>query len=123
MAHLEVLWNRPVNRQYPDRVLALYNLTQNVVRNGNVDTEDQLSILVAYKKCLVARFKTCESQRKEFKQSLKDQLLPELTVKYVDKLENENHEDVTSDELVYDICSYILHSRSQVLNVKYANRC
>ena len=30
-------------------------------------------------------------------------------------IDNENHTDVTSNELVYDICGYILHSRSQVL--------
>ena len=30
------------------RVLSLYNLTQNVVRNGNVDNEDELKVLVGY---------------------------------------------------------------------------
>ena len=44
------------------RVLSLYNLTQNVVRNGNVDNEDELKVLVGYKKCLVDRFKTYEEQ-------------------------------------------------------------
>ena len=62
------------------RVLSLYNLSQNVVRNGNVDNEDELTVLVAYKKCLVARFKDREELRHQVKSSLKEKL-SELTLR------------------------------------------
>ena len=77
-----------------------------------MDNEDELKILVGYKKFLVNRFKEIEEERKQARLSLKDKL---LSIWYVDKIVNNDTNDVTNDELIYDICGYHLHSRSEVL--------
>nr|CAH0108888.1 unnamed protein product [Daphnia galeata] len=63
------------------RILSMHNLTKTAVKNGKVDNEDELKVLVGYKKCL----------------------------------NNVSSIDVTNDELIYNICGYLLHSRSEVL--------
>jgi hypothetical protein len=81
-----------------------------------VDNEDELKVLVGYKKCFVDRFKKIEEDRKQAKLNLKDKLLTELSIRYFDHIENQvSSSDVTNDELIYDICGYLLHSRSEVL--------
>lgn len=70
------------------RILFMHNLTKTAVKNGNVDDEDELKVLVGYKKCLVDRFKAIEAERKQAKLSLKDKLLSELSIRYVDHIEN-----------------------------------
>nr|CAH0098454.1 unnamed protein product [Daphnia galeata] len=47
------------------RILSLYNPCKNAVCIGNVDNEDKLSVLVAYKKCLVNKFKESEDSARE----------------------------------------------------------
>ena len=95
--------------------MSLHTLTKTNVTSGNVDNEDELKILVGYKKCLVNRFKEIEEERKQARLSLKDKLLSELAIRYVDKIVNNDTTDVTNDELIYDICGYLLHSRSEVI--------
>jgi len=59
--------------------------------------------------------------RQQSKPSLKDQLLTELLVRFVDQICIPGKTDVTQDELIYDICGYMLHSRSQVMIVLFAS--
>ncbi|XP_045034625.1 uncharacterized protein LOC123475690 [Daphnia magna] len=60
-----------------------------------------------------------EEERKQAKLTLKDKLLTELSIRYVDHIENQvSSSDVTNDELIYDICGYLLHSRSAVLECR-----
>ena len=49
------------------RILPMHNLTKTAVKNENVDNEDELKVLVVYKKCLVDRCKTLK--RSESRQS------------------------------------------------------
>ena len=63
-----------------------------MVRNSNVDNEDKLKVLVGFKKCLVDQFKTCEEHRRNMKYSLRDKLLSELIIRYVDSV-NDCHTD------------------------------
>ena len=92
-------------------------LTNTIVDKGNVDNEDELKVLVSYKKCFVDRFKEIEKKRMQAKLTLKDKLLSELSSRYVDEIEHQHDsKNVTNDELIYDICGYLLHSRSHVLD-------
>jgi hypothetical protein len=49
------------------RILSMHNLTKTAVKNGKVDNEDELKVLVGYKKCLVDKFK--KMKRSESRQS------------------------------------------------------
>ena len=92
-------------------------LTKSSVSGGNVDNEDELQVLVKYKKCLVDRFKDIEEGRKQAKLSLKDQLLTELSIRYLDQIDKDESSYKTDDGhgRRYDICGYLLHSRCEVL--------
>jgi len=81
-----------------------------------VDNEEKMELLVAYKRCLVDKFKECESDRVQVKLALKEQLLNELTIRYVDTMKEDIITDITRDELVYDLCGYLLKTRKHVLD-------
>jgi hypothetical protein len=64
----------------------------------------------------VDSFKEIEEDGKQEKLTVKDKLLTLLSVRYGDHIENRvSSSDVTNDELIYDICGYLPHSGSQVL--------
>ncbi len=98
-------------------ILSLYNPCKNAVCNGNVDNEENLSVLVAYKKCLVNKFKESEDSAREVREALKDKLLKELSIRYVTKLA-EKPTDSTRQCLIDDVCGYLLHTRRHVLQCK-----
>ncbi|EFX66382.1 hypothetical protein DAPPUDRAFT_116453 [Daphnia pulex] len=57
-----------------------------------------------------------EEDGKQAKLTVKDKLLTVLSIRYGDHIENQvSSSDVTNDELIYDICGYLPHSGSQVL--------
>ena len=98
------------------RILSLYNNCKTSVRNGNVDNEEKMELLVAYKRCLVDKFKECESERVQVKLAFKEQLLSELAIRYVDSIKEDGLADITRDQLVYDLCGYLLKTRKHVLD-------
>nr|CAH0103786.1 unnamed protein product [Daphnia galeata] len=64
-----------MNQDPIENIIYLHTLTKTNVTSGNVDNEDELKILVGYKKFLVNRFKEIEEERKQARLSLKDKLL------------------------------------------------
>jgi hypothetical protein len=95
------------------RILSLYNPTKVAIRNANVDGKDAGEILVAYKQCLVYKFRECEKEAKEIKKNLKDSLQKELLARYTNDIPD-GKSDITRDELVYDLCGYLIHTRHEV---------
>lgn len=65
------------------RILSLYTQTKATVEKGNVDNDEDMTVLVSYEQCLLNKFKTCEKESTQIRESFKDQLLDELSVRYV----------------------------------------
>lgn len=74
---------------------------------------DAGEILVAYKQCLVYKFRECEKEAKEIKKNLKDSLQKEFLVRYSNEIPD-GKSDTTRDQLVYDFCGYIIHTHNEV---------
>ena len=70
------------------RILSLFNPTKVAIRNANVDGKDTGEILVAYKHCLIYKFRECEMEAKEIKEDLKDSLQNELVSRYINDIVN-----------------------------------
>ena len=99
------------------RILSLYRPLATVVRNANVDDKEDLSVLVAYNDCLHARFKHCDKTSREVKEKLREDLLQELTRHYVDDIPYDpKKSDEIKDMLIYDLCGYLIHTRSSVVH-------
>jgi hypothetical protein len=88
------------------RIVLLYNPTKMHVEHGNVDSEEKLRILVSYEECLLNKFKSCEKEAAQIRESFKEQLLEELAVRYVSVMEDQLSSDEMKDEIIYDMCGY-----------------
>ncbi|KAK4027606.1 hypothetical protein OUZ56_016654 [Daphnia magna] len=95
------------------RILSLYNPTKAAIRNANVDGKDSGEILVAYKQCLIHKFRECETEAKKIKMNLKDSLYKELLARYTTDIPD-GPSDSTRDQLVYDLCGYLIRTRHEV---------
>ena len=98
------------------RILSLYNNCKTASRNANVVNEEKMEILVEYKNCLIDKFRAVESEREQVRLALKEQLFTELTLRYVETMKELKNTDTSVDELVYDLCGYLLKTRSHVLD-------
>ncbi|KZS04598.1 Uncharacterized protein APZ42_032422 [Daphnia magna] len=94
-------------------ILSLYNPTNVTIRNVNVAGKDAGEILVAYKQCLINKFRECEKKAKDIKKDLKDSLQKELLLRYTNDIPD-GKSDATRDQLVYDLCGYIIRTRHEV---------
>ena len=88
------------------RILSLYTPTKIRVQRGNVDNEEELQLLVKYQKCLVSKFKACEQEASTIRQSFRDKLVKELSLKCIPEMEDLPLEEV-KDQLIYDLCGYL----------------
>ena len=59
------------------------------VNGGNVDNEEKYCFLVEYKDFLLKRFKEDNAAAKKTRDSLKDSLLEELRLRFVEDIEDE----------------------------------
>lgn len=107
----EFLLHRKVNRR--PGILSLYNPTNVTIRNVNVAGKDAGEILVAYKQCLINKFRECEKKAKDIKKDLKDSLQKELLLRYTNDIPD-GKSDAIRDQLVYDLCGYIIRTRHEV---------
>lgn len=85
------------------------------ITGGNVDSKENITVLVDYKECLVNKFKASSQHVAVIKSSLKEKLLKELAIRFVDELPTKVS-DPSQDQLLYDVCGYLLHTRSEVLD-------
>jgi hypothetical protein len=84
------------------------------VIRGNVDSAESIRILVSYQECLVNKFKACEQEAAQLRESFKEQLLEELSVRYVTVMDDPKSSDDIKDEMIYDMCGYPLKTRDSV---------
>lgn len=96
------------------RILSLYSPTKLQVSGGNIDNEEDMRVLETYKNCLLSKFKNCEKEAAQVRASLEDQLFSELEIRYIDKMPEQPVDEI-KDELIYDLCGYLLHTRRSVL--------
>ena len=90
-------------------------------KNANIDNQEQLHVLVSYKNCLVHKFRECVKSAAEIKHALKDQLVKELSIRFVDTV-NTDSVDSTNSQLIYDLCGYLIHTRSSVLSCEHCKK-
>ena len=95
------------------RILLLYNPTKSVIRNANVDGKDTGEILVTYKVCLIHKFREYDKEAKEIKINLKDMVQKELLTRYASDIPD-GPSDNTRDQLVYDLCGYMIRTRHEI---------
>ena len=69
------------------RILSRYEPLAAVVQKANVDLE-KLQVLANYNKCYLNSFKECEATAAKIKKKLEDQLVDDLSIRYVDKTLN-----------------------------------
>ncbi|KAI9553656.1 hypothetical protein GHT06_021583 [Daphnia sinensis] len=81
------------------RILSLYNPTKAAIQNAN--------------QCLIHKFRECESEAKMIKMNLKDSLHKELLARYTTDIPD-GPSDSTRDQLVYDLCGYLIRTRHEV---------
>ncbi|KZR98131.1 Uncharacterized protein APZ42_006590, partial [Daphnia magna] len=96
------------------RILSLYNPTKMHVERGNIDNEENIRILVSYEECLLNKFKSCEKESAQIRESFKEQLLDELSIRYVSVMEDQLSSDEMKDEIIYDMCGYLVKTRDSV---------
>ena len=78
--------------------------------------------MVAYKNCLIHKFREFDKQAKEIKKELKDNLQKDLLARYTTDIPD-GKSDKTRDQLVYDLCGYIIRTRHEVCDTcKECNR-
>jgi len=86
------------------------------VNGGNIGNEKKYCLLVEYKNCLLKRFKEDNAASEKTRDSLKDSLLEEVRLRFVEDIEDEPAEigvdkensnpeinEILSDELVESI--------------------
>jgi hypothetical protein len=74
------------------------------VERGNVNNEENLRTLVSYEECLLNKFKSCEKEAAQIRESFKEQLLEELLVRYyVSVMEDQLSDVEMKDEMIYDM--------------------
>ncbi len=92
-------------------------MVKSAVNKGNIDNAEEMCILAPYAKCFIDEFKECEKTVTDLKMTLKDQLLKEITIRYVDEVDQTETEfDSITNGLVYDLCGYLVKTRCGALN-------
>jgi len=97
-----------------------------IVRGANVDNVDCINILVKMSKCLQRKAKECDIESADLKAVLEDELLKELTVRYVDYVKEPAGKDCIKEAILYYLCGYMIHSRPSVtccIECKKSVRC
>ncbi len=96
------------------RYVSLLARLNTVIKGSNIDSSEQIVILVTLSKCLQHKAKQSDIAAADLKKSMEDTLLNELTTRYVDSLPNPKKIDYINDIAIYDICGYILKARPSV---------
>lgn len=70
-----------------------------VIQGSNVDSVEQMDILVTMSKCLQRAAKEWDVEAADLKATLEDELLKELIIRYVDFLNDSERKDVVKDAI------------------------
>lgn len=88
------------------------------MKGANVDSAENMDILVTMSKCLQRQAKECDIQAADLKAVLEDELLKELTIRYVSEIRDSDTPDFIRDIMLYHLCGYMLHSRANITECK-----
>ncbi len=83
-------------------------------------------MLVTMSKCLQRSAKECDVAAADLKAVLEDELLKELTIRYVDYIEEPAGNDFIKEAILYHLCGYMIHARPGVtdcVDCKKSVRC
>ncbi|XP_045029959.1 uncharacterized protein LOC123472453 [Daphnia magna] len=84
------------------------------VKGSNIDNKEPLEMLVTMSQCLQQHAKYIDITVKDFKEAIKDKLLAELTIRYVDDIPKGGKNDFNLNLMVYDLCGYIVKTRKHL---------
>ena len=81
-----------------------------MIKNANVDQEDELYTIASYHDCLVDKYKSNTKVLEELNFQRDRQLMNELAIRFVENC-NYLSKDIVDDLLVYDVCGYVIKAR------------
>jgi hypothetical protein len=62
------------------------------------------------------KFKVSEKEAAAIRESFKEQLLSDLSVRYVTVMDDKMSTDESKDEMIYDMCGYLLKTRDRAMS-------
>ena len=86
--------------QHIIRYVSLGARLSKLVKGANVDYVEQMNMLVTMSKCLQRRAKECDLAAADLKAVLEDELLNELTIRYVDYIEEPAGKDCIKEAIL-----------------------
>ena len=96
---------------YIFRMLALHSVAGRIlIKNANVDQDENLYNICSFHDCLVDRFKSNTKILKELNLEMDRELISELATRFVEDCGYHN-KDTVDDVLVYDVCGYVVKAR------------
>ena len=99
-------------------MLSIKSQTKLTVNGGNIDNAENIQILTDFQESLLDKFKNCAIQSANLRESLKENLLQELSIRYVEDMPLSNI-DETQKSLIYDMSGYLLKTRKSVYSDCY----
>lgn len=94
-----------------------------IIKGANVDNVEQMNILVTMSKCLQRQAKESDIRASELRSVLEDKLLKEITIRFVDKIDEPVNSNFVKDIFIYDLCGYIFKSMSRCPDCYKSLRC
>ena len=92
-------------------MLALHSVSGKImIKNANVDQEDELYTIASYHDCLVDKYKSNTKVLEELNFQRDRELMDELAIRFVENC-NYLSKDIVDDLLVYDVCGYVIKAR------------
>jgi hypothetical protein len=90
------------------RYVSLGARLSTIIQGANVDNVEQMNILVTMSKCLKRQAKESDIRASDLRSVLEDKLLKEITIRFVDKINEPANYNFVKDILIYDLCGYIV---------------
>ena len=94
-------------------MLSVYYPTRVQLRNGNVNLAERMKLLTSYKNCMIKGLKDNKKAAQQLREDLKDKLMKGLCYNAV--LQNLGEYVSLEDQIVYDLCGYLIHTRKRLL--------
>lgn len=91
--------------------MSLHVRNYSVLRGVNTYNAEDMNVLVTMSKCLQRCDKECDVAASDLKAVLEDQLLKDLTIRYVESVPNPSIMTYVKEVLIYDLCGFMIHAR------------
>jgi hypothetical protein len=96
------------------RYVSLGARLSTIIQGANVDNVEQMNILLTMSKCLQRQAKESDIRASDLRSVLEDKLLKEITIRFVDKINEPANSNFVKDILIYDLCGYMIHTRKSL---------